>query len=189
MSRRMSAYAITFALLVIVLAVWLADIPIGYYQFRQMCKKDAGLRIHNHIDLRSGWMTQNETVALSVAYLYPEVPLVRFHGRDGSLRDVKYIGGIPGLPESYQFEPADSEKVARYSFENKMVSVPDGIRLYKYLSTLGEIPSGQLVFEYSGYGFSWTEPDRTLFGQGSGTHCLTGREKVDAIRSLIQPKR
>ena len=167
---------------------WISDIPIGYYQFKQMCKKDGGLRSYAKVEANVGWLAASKPDAQGIVSSYPTVPFARFRANDDSWKDVRYKGGNPWWDSSYEVSPADEAKKPRYRQVKKEENILDAIRLHKYVRTIVDEASNQPVFEYTRFTFTWTNPENTLLGRSDSAYCLTGIDEAKSIRTILNKK-
>lgn len=182
---RMRMPAIVLTLLVVGLAAWLADIPIGYYQFKQMCEKEGGLRSYANVEPNVGWWASSELDARGVVQAYPSVPFARFRSEDGTWKDVKYEGGY-GSFSKFAIRPADEVIKPRYRITEKVESVETAIRLRKNVYAVLDEFSNQVVFQSTRFIFTWTNDETTLLGRSDSVVCPTHEAESISIKSFLK---
>ena len=165
---------------------WVSDIPIGYYQFKQMCKKEGGLRSYTKVEVNVGWLAASEPDAQGIVSSYPTVPFARFRANDGSWKDVSYKGGNPWWSSSYEITSADETKVPRYHLVLKVESVAGAIRLRREVLTLSDESPNQIVFQTTRFIFTWTNPENTLLGMSDTAECPAYKDEVLSIKSFLK---
>lgn len=150
---------------------WISDIPIGYYQFKQICEKEGGLRSYAKVEPGESWWAEHEPAARDIVSSYPTVPFARFRENDDSWKDVRYKGGNPWWSESYAIIAADETKRPRYRLNNKLESVAGAIRLRKRVYKLSDELSNQVIFQTTQFIFTWITPENTLLGRSDTAVC------------------
>ena len=176
--------AISFAVLVL-FGWWISDIPIGYYQFKQICKKEGGLRSFAKVEPNVGWWARNQVDAQGIVVHYPNVQFARFRTDDGAWKDVKYLGGA-GIFSKYDIASPDESKVPRYRESLEIVQIKNAIRLRKEVLTILDEHNGKAAFLSTRFIFTWTNPDTTLLGQSGTVECPTYQDEYAAIKSFIK---
>lgn len=166
---------------------WLADIPIGYYQFKQKCTKEGGLRVYAKVEPNTGWFGAHEVDAKAIVQSYPTVPFARFRSDDGIWKDVKYKGGY-GSFSKYEVSPADETKKPRYRRIDTLESVEAAIRLRKEIMTVSDESSNQVVFQTTRFIFTWTNPENTLLGMSGTAECPAYNDEALSIKSFLKIK-
>lgn len=182
MTKKSKSILLTIAITVLLFGWWISDIPIGYYQFKERCEKEGGLRAYEKAAPNIGWLAANEVDAKGVVQSYPTVPFTRFRSDDGVWKDVKYKGGY-GSFSRYEVSPADETKSPQYRLRLEVATVPDAIRLRKEVLTLSDGMSNQIVFQTTRFIFTWTNPEKTLLGRSdfSGMSCIQKSSPIDQI--------
>lgn len=171
MKKVLTIKRVVFGLLSLSFLWWISDIPIGYYQFKQMCEKEGGLRSFSKVEPGEGWWAKYQSDARDIVSQYPTVPFVRYRAEDGSWKDVRYKGGNPRWSESYTITLAETSKQPRYRLNDKSESVINAIRLNKSVYTLSDELSNQAVFQTTQFTFTWTTPKNTLLGRSDTVVC------------------
>ena len=160
---------------------WVSDIPIGYYGFKEMCKKEGGVEIKGEINPYVGWFVKNEAQARYVTSAF-SAPYARFLSKDSKWVDVRYKGGNSGFSESYFIGPADEKEKPGYQFEIKNEAVPDAIRLRSRILIVKEISSEKDVLSSRNFIFSWMDSRRTIMGMSSVDTCFDGDDESARIK-------
>jgi hypothetical protein len=172
------------ALLVTGLAVWLADIPIGYYQFKRMCEKEGGLVSYVRVDPAFGWLANNEVDARIIVQSYLGVPFARFRSENGAWLDVRYVGG-KGAFARYDIRPAGGDNEARYRQRERDELVESAIRLRKSAYIVLDERTGQIVFQSTRFIFTWTNSEKTLLGRSDSVVCPTHEFRAAEINKFL----
>lgn len=169
----------------LILGWWISDIPIGYYQFKQVCEKEGGLRVYGKVEPNVGWVALSEPEARAIASSYSKVDFVRYRTDDGTWKDVKYKGGNPWWSSSYEIVAKDETKKTRYRLEDKVESVINQVRLTRYVKTLIDESSNKPLITYTRFTFTWTNPNSTLLGRSDSAYCMTSIDEVESIRAIL----
>ena len=168
-TRSKTVLSITLVMLLL-FGWWIADIPIGYYQFKQMCEKEGGLRVLEPLEKDVGWEVKYESDAELPAQ-FDHVAFVRAAEYEtGKLVDIKYLGGQQSFAK-YDKKPADLTKIVRYSVRDEVYKVYGAIRLYRQDKTIFDLRANRKVARYSQFAFQWTNPERTLLGRSDSAVC------------------
>lgn len=184
MGKKMRVFSIVVVVGVLWFGWWVSDIPIGYYQFKEMCRKEGGLSIYGEIDRTQGWVAEDESEAEFIVFSFPNVPFARFKSRKGEWWDVRFKGGGRWRSESYLVQPASDGEVG-YKLTHYYEGVADAIRLHRSIDALNEIRTGKVVLKYTSFDFTWTDPNRTLLGRSGVVQCPIAKEMVKSLRSYL----
>lgn len=161
---RMTWWAILLAPLVYV--TW--DIPVGYYQFQQACKKDGGLKVFEkpevvrELKLGKGL---DRYEAESILRKYSSLRIIE--AQDVSKNDEYFLFKKNEKGEINQMPLSDSLQA---SFVIERESKDQGIRLEKVRWVLKRI-NGQEIAAYTHFSYSLSNPEHTLFGRSGGPSC------------------
>lgn len=175
------------AIFLLLFGWWISDIPIGYYQFKQLCEKEGGLRSYAKVKSNAGWWATSEVNAKGIVVHYPNVSFARFRTNNGVWNDVKYKGGY-GSFSKYEVSPADESKTPRYREMLKVEPVNGAIRLRKEVLTVLDESSKQIAFQTTRFIFIWTNPETTLLGRSDSVDCPTSQNEYLSIQSLLNVK-
>jgi len=176
---------ITFVVIVLI-GWWLSDIPIGYYQFQQICRKEGGVRSYENVLPNVGWITSTASEAKDVVSTYQTVSFARFVASKGVLKDVRYKGGNPWWSTSYDISLADVKDVPRYNFDHSVEPVSDAIRLRKNIIKLTDLFTNQVVLQSTRYIFTWTTPENTLLGMSGTKECPPYKDEILSIKTFLR---
>ena len=163
---------------------WGADVPIGYYQFKERCEKEGGFSSFGKVDHAQGWLAEDESEAEFIVFSFPNVPFARFKSKNGEWWDVKFKGGGRWRSESYLVQPARNGKVG-YKLSHYYENVADSIRLRRSIDALIEVGADKTVFKYTSFDFTWTDPNKTLLGRSGVIQCPAAKDMVKSFRSSL----
>lgn len=167
-------------------AWWVSDIPIGYYQFKQMCKEEGGLRSYSVVEPNVGWLAKTESNAEYIVSHYPSVPFARFSSSDGAWHDVIYKGGNPNWGQSYEKKLANEKVGVGYRLDYLFGKVGNAIRLNKADVQLIDVRTDKIVFKVSSFVFYWTVPENTFLGKSGVAVCPDSKEEHSSIISFLK---
>ena len=171
--------------IVISYTIWKADVFWNYYQFKQLCAAEGGLKIFEPLGKGMGWQEKpNSTtdVAMWYASHMPNIGFFRVNRTQydplpelglGEPIDVRYVGG-PTLPStSYEFKPSDLTRPVVYEIHTKVNDkTPENSRTNLVLFQVREAESQKVMLVYSQFQFNWrTIPYWHWFGPSGTTGC------------------
>lgn len=185
MTQKSKVIAAILSITFLLVGWWISDIPIGYYQFKQICKKEGGLRTYAKVEPNVGWWAETQTDARGIVQSYPNVPFARFRSDDGTWKDVRYEGGYASFAK-FDVQPADETKKPRYKRREKVERVETAIRLRKNSLTVSDEQSNQIVFQSTRFIFAWTNPDTTLLGRSDTAVCPSHEDEYSSIQSFLK---
>ena len=156
------------------LAGWhFADNIRGYYRFKEVCGKEAGLWVSTKLDKDVGWWSEHDHIGYArIAAESQSVAFVRYRdSKDGNLYDVRYESGSRSDESSYQRVPADLGRPVIYSWKYINEAVAGELRLGRSGYEIRDARSKQLVARFYYFGYSKFAPDRTILASPSGEAC------------------
>jgi len=143
--------------------LWKYETFKGYYEFKQLCAKDSGLRVYEKVEKNVGWEAEDLNKATSYQRLLNHVAFVRSPNDKGELVDVSYKGGEAwGLDSSYNMPPADLSKYTRYGIKSTTHPEPGSRQLWKSVDEVTDLKTGKTAFRWVEYSYKWRHPDRPL---------------------------
>lgn len=153
--------------------LYFSDNIRGYYRFREVCQKQAGLHVFSTLQKDVGWWTNAGDISGAItAAISERVAFVRYKDRrDGLLYDVYFRGGNRGNSDSYGRSPADSSKELRYGWIFVNERIPDETRLSRTGYDITDLRTHQLAAHFYHFGYSKFNQDRTLLAAPSGEAC------------------
>lgn len=170
MSNLWATKKMAFGLILLIFIWWISDIPIGYYQFRRMCEKEGGLKVYEKLDKDVGWSVEYDVQA-ELPASFNHIAFVRAADfNTGKLLDIRYLGGKESFSR-YEKRPADMSKSVKYQINEKVVHVPNSIRLIRYDKNIIDLTKKKIVAQFTEFNFGWSNPDNTLFGQSGSAIC------------------
>lgn len=175
-------------MMLLLVSWWASDIAIGYYEFKQACDSEGGFRGYSEVVKDSGWLAENESAAQEIASSFKAVPFARFYSNDSAWKDIRYKGGNPWWSSSYEKISANNNENVRYRYSVDVTAVPDAIRLRKEVIRLDDELSGSVVFQFTRFIFTWTEPHRSLLGVSGTVNCPLSKDGVSAINDYLNIK-
>ena len=187
MNRIFTPVKVAIGIFVLFFCWWISDIPIGYYQFKQMCEKEGGLRSFSKVEPNVGWWATSEANAEGILVHYPNVLFTRFLSKDGQWTDMRYKGGY-GSYSQYDVTPSDQSKKPRYREVLREEKVANAIRLRKEILIVLDESSNQAAFQTARFIFTWTNPETTLLGRSDSVVCPTYQNEHLSIQSLLKVK-
>jgi hypothetical protein len=107
-TRLIKKWLIWLTAVAVVYLAWNADRFYAYYQFKQLCKAEAGFEVFEKLEPGVGWTTN----AWSEAMLYPwpkQIAFIRTKDRSGQPVDVVWTGtgAMPNGDDAYWGKPVD----------------------------------------------------------------------------------
>lgn len=182
------------------------DMPVGHYRFRQACEAEAGVKVYEPNPAPAKRVRMEDmSYAESTLKRYPS--LAQIEARDqqyGYVTPTAYavyerlsdgtivatlmdkVGQINGMGETKLLESAPSQ--AEYVISETLEYFP--YRLHKRKHVLRHT-DGRLVATVTYYGYTDTDPYKSLFGAtwGRGEACGPGRDEIDILLSFITSER
>lgn len=165
----------------LLMGLYFLDNIRGYYRFKEICEKDAGLHIYRPLERNVGWTVSGGKIyGTGFVVQFNEVAFVRYRNeKDGNLYDVfrapKLKVGDPG----YAQQPADVSKAAVYKFDVQTIDLPNEVRLGAQHFDVTDLRSGKAAARYSRFSYGKFNPDNTILGAPSGESCPEDFAKTD----------
>lgn len=207
-TRRWKIIAIVLALSPVIWKTW--DIPVGYYLFKQACEAEAGVKIFDPspasaerirlegsgfggsyaVDVLKRYPSLRQVEATDKQYSYLTPPAYALYERqpDGTTVSILMdtVGKLNDQGETKVLDAGFSNAI--YAIRESMEYLP--YRLHRRQHVLSHA-DGRLVASVTYYGYTDTDPDKSLFGAtwGHGESCGPGRGEIDTLLSLIASKR
>lgn len=206
-TRRGKFIAIAVVLSPVIWKTW--DIPVGYYRFKQACDAEAGVKVYEPNptsatrirlegsefgasyaeDVLKRYPSLLQVEAADKRYNYLTPPAYALYERqpDGTtistLMDT--VGKVNGQGETKVLEAGLSK--AMYAIGESVDYFPYRLHRRKHILNRAD---GRLVATVTSYGYTDTDPDKSLFGAtwGHGESCGPGRGEIDILLSLIASK-
>lgn len=152
----------------LLLSLYFADNIKGYYRFKELCAKEAGLKVYQPLERDVGWFSdKNESGYL--LYSYPGIAFVRYADKAQSLQDlIRTTEKKDSSDDGFRPEPADAVKQPLYGFRKTIEEVPNESRMTRFKTTVTNLKSGQTVVVYQDFLYRIFSPD---WGVAQGTAC------------------
>jgi hypothetical protein len=180
--------------------IWKADVFWNYYQFKQLCAAEGGLKVYEKLEKGKGWEVQSLGDSLSKIYSHtiPNASFFRakkgigFPPSDvpiGNLVDIRYLGG-PTLPmSSYDVKAADLTVPITYRIVSD-VQRENNNRVSRFWFEVRETQAEKPRLRYTQFRFHWRSiPVWHWFGPSGTTGCPIpegigkGNEDIDLINA------
>lgn len=178
--------------LALMIGLYFSDNIRGYYRFKEICAKEAGLKVFRPLERNIGWTVKGGRIEdTGMAVYFKDVAFVRYRNeKDGNLYDVyrapKLKVGDPG----YAQQPADLNKTVVYQFSVETIhSLPNEIRTGVQHFDVTELKTSRLAVRYSRLGYSKFDPDKTILGAPSGERCPDDWARTDPKTGMALPSK
>lgn len=161
------------AIAVCLIGIYFSNNIRGYYRFKDVCEREAGLRVFSKLKSDVGWWTDEDSISGAIsAAVSSRIDFVRYKDSgDGVTYDVRYRGGNREDRKSYERTPADMSKDVRYRWKFVNESVPGELRLGRSGYEIFDLHTGQLAARFYFFGYSKFDQDHTLLSAPSGESC------------------
>ncbi|MFE1573635.1 hypothetical protein [Comamonas odontotermitis] len=150
------------------LLVYFSTNIFDYYKFKEICDREAGLKVYRFLESDVGWTSSN-IYSRSILYNYPEIAFVRYENEKHIAFDLvrtnekkdRYDNGL----RSY---PSDGVRQPLYIYKKSVEEIPELKRTVLFEVSAIDIESGQVMavhknFTHKIFNFEW--------GPSSGTSC------------------
>jgi len=154
--------------LALLLGLYFADNIKGYYRFKELCSKEAGLKVYQPLERDVGWFSdKNESGYL--LYSYPSIAFVRYADKAQSFQDlIRTTEKKDSSDDGFRPQPADVSKQPMYVFRKTIEEVSNGSRMTHFKTAVTNLESGQPVVTYHDFTYRIFSPD---WGVAQGTSC------------------
>lgn len=156
----------------LVIGLYFSDNIRGYYRFKEICAKDAGLRVYEPLQKNEGWQTSAPNADSHAGYLlsyYPGISYVRYLDDGGVLRDLKRTDEKKARWDSgFRPQPIDESSQPQYAYDEEFKEVAGEVRMNKRTSKVTNIQSGKIVVTYQDFTYRLFNPD---WGSSGGSAC------------------
>jgi hypothetical protein len=178
-SKRLLIWTIGFLLLI---AFYFSDNVLGYYRFKKMCEKDAGLHVYQPLRRNLGWFVPEGRIeAAGFPLDFDGVAFVRYRNEtDGRLYDV-YRSSKSRIGDSGYLEKlANKNNEVIYRFEVRTIpELTNEQRMGAQHFEVIDMETAQLAVRYTRLGYRKFDTDKTVFGAPSGEECPEDVSTVD----------
>ncbi|MFZ5566549.1 MAG: hypothetical protein ACOY95_06070 [Pseudomonadota bacterium] len=157
----------------LVLVLYFSDNIRGYYRFKEICAKDAGLHVYQPLERNVGWMVSGGRMYdTAIPVNFKEVAFVRYHDeKDGNWYDVyrapKLKVGDPG----YARQPADLSKPVVYEFRFTQGGLENEVRMGFGVDEVIDLRTSKTAATYKVFSYGKFNPDNTILAAPSGEAC------------------
>jgi hypothetical protein len=175
--------------------VWKADVFWNYYEFKQLCAAEGGLKVYEKLEKGKGWDLEqaSEQVARSYLSRMPNIAFIRVPKANdspppliapGTLVDVRYLGA-PALPTtSYSFEAADAALPVSYRIYSDAIDEQDS-RITRFWFEVRAKNTEKPMLRYTQLRFPWrTIPVWHWFGPAGTTGCPLSEVGSEGLKDL-----
>lgn len=158
----------------LLLSLYFADNIKGYYRFKELCAKEAGLKVYQPLERDVGWFEASGNLG-SVVYMtaYPAVAFVRYqNAKDGQWYDIYRAKRLKVGDPGYTQQPADLSKPVVY--QSRVINIhdlPNEVRIGSQIMEFIDLRTNQRVASYTILGYSKFNPENTLLAAPSGEGC------------------
>jgi hypothetical protein len=164
----MSRFLLLIVLPVLAIALFFSDNIRGYYRFKDICAKDAGLHVYVPLKRDVGWVAR-EIDAPSLLHFYEEVNFVRHSANDHTVKDLVRTPDRSSVSDNgFRTTPPDPSKQPTYSYQTVLETVASELRMYKRGAIVTEVASEKVVATFQDYVYTFFE---TNWGPAQGTSC------------------
>lgn len=171
--RRISKILVWPAGIALAIGLYFSDNVRGYYRFKEICAKDAGLHVYQPLERNVGWMVSGGRM-YDAGFMaeFKEVAFVRYHNaEDGNWYDVyrapKLKVGDLGIAQ----QPADLSKPVVYEFKIVQKDLEDEVRMGATIREFIDLRNSSLVATYKVFSYGKFNPDNTILAAPSGEAC------------------
>lgn len=153
----------------LVIGVYFSDNIRGYYRFKEICAKDAGLRVYEPLQKGEGWLASGEIDAGYLLHYYDEISFVRHLDDKKSLQDlVRTTVKKDFSDDGFLSQPVDSSRQPRYVYYEEFNKLDDEVRMNSRISRVTNIQSGKPAVTYQDFTYRLFNPD---WGSSGGSAC------------------
>lgn len=160
------AWSVGIALLI---GIYFSDNIRGYYRFKNICQKDAGLRVYEPLQKGEGWQTSRKSDAGYLLHYYDGISFVRFLDEKNSPQNlIRTANKNSSSDDGFRLQSIVANKSPRYEYHTEAAALPEEIRINRYISTITNLNSGKFSVIYQDFTYRLFKPD---WGLGRGTAC------------------
>ena len=162
------------------IGLYFSDNIRGYYRFKEICAKEAGLRVYEPLQKGEGWQASGEIDAGYLLHYYDGISFVRYSDDKKNLQDlVRTTVKKDFSDDGFRPQPVDSSRQPRYVYYEEFKKFDGEVRMNSRISTVTNIQSGKTVVTYQDFTYRLFNPD---WGSSGGTACSSfGREDLDKV--------
>jgi hypothetical protein len=145
----------------------------GYYRFKEICAKEAGLKVYQPLERNVGWLVRGgQMYDTGIPVNFKDVAFVRYHDeKDGNWYDVYRVPKLKVGDPGYARQPADMSKPVVYEYRSIHKRLPEEIRMGSWVTEFIDLRTSQLVATYKVLSYSKFNPDNTILAAPSGEAC------------------
>jgi hypothetical protein len=162
--------AVWIAAIAALLGLYFASNIYGYYRFKSICAKEAGLKVYQPLERGVGWLQVGGGGGAALT-MYG-ASFTRFK------KNEKFYDTVLNTPlkqvyfeKDFQSTPADMSKDVTYELRNTSSSVPDEVRLTKFSTQVIDIKTDKVLVAYSYFQYETFVRANTLLDAPSASSC------------------
>lgn len=191
LGQRLLRYVRNMVIFVLIWFAWKVDVFWNYYQFKQLCEAEGGLKVYEKLDKGRGWTVDKlfDSEAKFYAHTLTNAGFFRAQGgvgfvpngaKEKDLVDIRYLGG-PTLPmTSYNISIADLSQIITYKIFTG-VGRERSDRVTRYWFEVRDVATTKVMLRSDQFRYNWrTIPVWHWFGPAGQTGCpLPGYKSED----------
>jgi hypothetical protein len=175
--------------LVLAIALFFASNIRGYYRFKEICARDAGVRVYQPLERNVGWTVGGgRMLDTALPVRYPEVAFVRYRNeKDGNWFDVYRVPKLKVGDDGFAQQPADLSKPVIYEYRWHHEVLNDELRMSATLYEVIDLRTSKNAATYTTFGYSKFDRDKTLLAAPSGVGCPEDFPQTDPKTGMYLP--
>ena len=150
----------------------------GYYRFKELCAKEAGLKVSQPLERGVGWLAHKNEAGY-LLYFYKDIAFVRYVDEAQNQQDlIRTNEKNRPSDNGFRQRPVDITKQPAYEFDKAIGTVSGEDRLTKYQTTVTNLQNGKVSVAYQDFTYQLFSPDWGV-AQGSACSSLGRRDSSE----------
>ena len=157
----------------LVIGLYFAGNIKGYYRFKELCAKEAGLKVYQPLERGVGWLDDGRRIYDAGPMTHEDaVAFVRYRNEeDGQWYDVYRTQRVKVGDDPFAQQPADLSKPVIYQRRWSTNKLPNEVRMGITKNEFIDLRTNQTAATYTQLGYSKFNPENTLLAAPSGIGC------------------
>jgi hypothetical protein len=153
--------------------LFFADNIRGYYRFKEICARDAGLRVYQPLERNVGWTVSGGRIEDTSMPIYMnEVAFVRYRNEtDDMLYDVYRVQKLKVGDSGYAQQAADLNKPVVYEYRSSHRDLKDEVRLGAWITEFIDLRTSKIAATYSEISYGKFNTENSILAAPSGEAC------------------
>lgn len=178
--------AIVLVLIVLLFAAFYSTFW-DYYVYRKQCYEHSDVAVYSAVVKGLPWEAESKSDAQWIVRNFPDVPFVRYEGKNSDLYDLRDAGRVMGRAHDYEEKIADLDIKPAYFLKRNSGNVKGSSRIRYYRSAVVDMQRNDEVIVTSIFAFTWWTIGGEAYGVSNKTTCFDP-DAIEKIQKAFKSK-